>query len=151
MANELMTRIQDAGVRPGELIAANEVSEIESIVHPESGFVYSTKVGIWIGVIIGLIVGILQLVFIGSEAVANWGRVAAILVSCVGGWAMYGAIMGGSGVFSRGRLPADLEHRFEESVAREKTLVAIRLDDGRQLDAIQRTLTAAGATDIHYS
>ena len=82
---------------------SRDVPGIEPADREETDYIYSTKVGTVWGFVAGLVVGILQLITIGPAAVANWGRIIAILVSCGLGWAMYGAIAGGSGVFTRRR------------------------------------------------
>ena len=87
----------------------------ERINHPESDLIYSTTVGTSLGFIAGALVGVVQLIYVPE--LATWVHGAIILLICALGGAMYGAIAGGGGVFSRG------ENRVE------KTRVAARLKE----------------------
>ena len=81
-------------------IETRAVARAEQASTKEPDFAYSTKVGVAIGFGVGLLVGVLQLLFMGPAAVETWARVVTILISCGLGWALFGWIVGGSGVFS---------------------------------------------------
>jgi thiamine transporter ThiT len=63
-------------------------------------YTLSTLRGVGLGAIAGLIVGILQLVYIDSPALMTWPRVSSLLFWESFGWALFGFIVGGSGVFA---------------------------------------------------
>ena len=67
----------------------------------ESGLIYSTVLGTSLGFIAGAANGAVLLAYV-PEMTTTWTQGAVILLVSALGWAMYGAIIGGSGVLARG-------------------------------------------------
>jgi hypothetical protein len=91
--------------------AAGLVNEGEqrsrSLQGPEVDQTHATIVSVLVGSIIGWFMGIAQLIYIGSWEFFYWPFVSMIpLYSALGG-ALYGMIIGASGVFSKSKLAED--------------------------------------------
>ena len=63
-------------------------------------YLHSVKIGSVLGFIVGLFIGIALLLYLGSEELNNWPWVASIPLWYGIGWATYGFIIGGGGVFA---------------------------------------------------
>jgi len=149
-ANEAIVRMQQLGFRPEEVIVAKEVSEVEQLMQSESDMTRSTLLGAGYGAVVGCLLGLGQMAYIGSGIWSMWGA-AGIPIVNAGCWALVGTIVGCGGILVRKRVSSEVEHRFESEVGREKLLVAVPLRDGHQLSAVRASLSAVGATNIHYS
>lgn len=77
-------------------------------------YLYSVKIGTLLGFFTGLAIGVALLLYLGSEKLNNWPLVASIPIWNGIGWATYGFIVGGGGIFAHfGRKPAKTEKRKE--------------------------------------
>src|SRR5262245_59615077 len=65
----------------------------------KSDLMYSTVVGTSIGFVAGALMGLVQLLYVPELATWTSGRI--IVGICAIGWAGYGAIAGGAGIFKR--------------------------------------------------
>jgi hypothetical protein len=63
-------------------------------------YAYSTKIGVVLGFLTGWAIGVALLVFLQSDRLNLWPWVASIPIWNGIGWALYGFIGGGSGVFA---------------------------------------------------
>jgi len=61
--------------------------------------IYSTLVGTSIGFAAGTVMGVIQLLYVPELATWTYGSI--IVGICALGWAGYGAIAGGAGIFKR--------------------------------------------------
>jgi hypothetical protein len=70
-------------------------------------YLYSVKIGIVLGFLVGWAIGVALLVYLGSDELNNWPGVPSIPIWYGIGFATYGFIVGGSGMFANiGRKPA---------------------------------------------
>jgi len=70
-------------------------------------YLYSVKIGTLLGFIAGWVIGVALLLYLRSEALNNWPGVPSIPIWYGIGWATYGFIVGGGGMFAHvGRKPA---------------------------------------------
>jgi hypothetical protein len=70
-------------------------------------YLYSVKIGSLLGFFAGWAIGVALLLYVNSPALNNWPGVPSIPLWNGLGWATYGFIIGGSGIFSRvGKKPA---------------------------------------------
>ena len=75
-------------------------------------YLYSVKIGTVLGFIVGWLIGVALLLYLGSEDLNNWPWVASIPIWYGIGWATYGFIIGGGGLFAHlGRKAADAPAR----------------------------------------
>ena len=65
----------------------------------KSDLIYSTLVGTSIGFAAGSAMGVIQLLYVPELATWTYGSI--IVGICALGWAGYGAIAGGAGIFKR--------------------------------------------------
>jgi hypothetical protein len=86
-------------------LTANETLGVvvrrERVVDSQSPLIQSTILGTLLGFIAGAINGGILLVYV-PEMGGTWAEGAVTLLVCALGWAMYGAIIGGSGILARG-------------------------------------------------
>jgi hypothetical protein len=64
---------------------------------------YVTKLAIVVGGLIGWVIGVAQVAVIGSWDFFYWPYMPLIVLYTAFGWALFGMIIGGSGLFSRSR------------------------------------------------
>lgn len=147
-ANLVQTDLRRVGYRPDELVFASEASAVENIVHPETDLIHSTKFGIVLGFVVGSVIGAAQLLFYRSATLHMPGLAACLPLGSGLGWAAYGAILGVGGIFSRHSVPAEVEHRYEEEVGKEKMLVAVPVHSPYELDILTTSLVSLGASNI---
>ena len=75
-------------------------------------YLYSVKIGTLLGFITGWAIGVALLLYLGSEELNNWPGVPSIPIWYGIGWATYGFIVGGGGIFAHlGRKPSRAEKR----------------------------------------
>jgi hypothetical protein len=80
----------------------------------EIDYGHSIKVGVTLGFIVGALLGIGLVVYIDSPALYAWPGMISLPIVNAFGWAFYGLIVGGSGLFSEvkwNRQGASREHR----------------------------------------
>ena len=69
-------------------------------------YVYSVKIGSIFGFFVGWLLGVAMLVYVDSKELNAWPLVASIPLWNGFGWATYGFVVGGSGMFAHvGRRP----------------------------------------------
>ena len=76
-------------------------------------YAYSTKIGVVLGFITGWAIGVALLLYLQSDRLNMWPWVASIPIWNGIGWALYGFIAGGGGLFAhlgRGTEPKRAEH-----------------------------------------
>lgn len=67
---------------------------------------YSVKMGSVIGFMVGWAIGMALVLYVDSQALYQWGGAPSIPLSMGFGWALYGFIAGGGGIFAHvGRPP----------------------------------------------
>jgi hypothetical protein len=63
-------------------------------------YLYSVEIGTLLGFIVGWFIGIALLLYLGSQELNNWPWVWSIPLWYGIGWATYGFIIGGGGLFA---------------------------------------------------
>ena len=149
-ANEAITRMRLLGFEPGEVIVANQPSEVEGLIRTESEMTRSTLIGVACGFLTGVIMGFAQLAYMG-HGVWKSPDLALIPVFNGFGWALVGSIIGCGGIFGRRKVPTNVEHHYEELVSKAKLLVAVPLHNRKELPAVRATLLDVGASNIYYT
>jgi hypothetical protein len=149
-ANEAVSRMQRLGFQPEEVIVASEVSEVEKLIHTEAEVNRSTLLGVAYGAIAGFVVGLGQMVVLGPTIWSMWGA-PAIPIFNAGCWALIGSIVGCGGILGSRKVSPEVVHRLEREVERSGLLVAVPLHDKGELAQVKATLSAIGATNIHYT
>jgi hypothetical protein len=140
--------MQQVGFKPQKILIAGSANEIEGVLHPPSEFLYSARIGILWGLVAGVMVGLAQAAFIGPAVLDSWSRLAVIVAWCAFGWAIFGGIVGGSGVLSPGRVSPETEHELQQDVAKSRILLCAQSQTVADEAAMQEALAAAGATHI---
>ncbi len=93
------------------------VSELE---RAEADRTYCTKLSTVVGGLVGWVIGATQLYVIGSWDFFYWTYMPLIPFYTALGWALFGMIIGGSGLFSKSRV----SRKRSESAARHATHAA---------------------------
>lgn len=75
-------------------------------------YLYSVKIGTVLGFFVGWLLGVALLLYVDSKELNNWPLVASIPLWNGFGWATYGFVIGGGGLFAHiGRKSEELpEH-----------------------------------------
>jgi hypothetical protein len=77
---------------------------LEAVIMKEeltgADYLYSVKIGTLLGFIVGWFIGIAMLLYVGSQALNDWPWVGSIPLWYGLGWATYGFIIGGGGLFA---------------------------------------------------
>ena len=69
-------------------------------------YLYSVKIGSLFGFFVGWLIGVALLLYLDSKELNNWPGVPSIPLWNGIGWAIYGFIIGGGGIFAHvGRKP----------------------------------------------
>jgi hypothetical protein len=76
---------------------------VPALERAEADRAYVTKLAIVVGGLIGWVIGVAQLVVIGSWDFFYWPYMPLIVLYTAFGWALFGMIIGESGLFSRPR------------------------------------------------
>ena len=87
-----------AGIKQAEITFIKTVDDRQPAVRTVPDYALSLKRGVGLGAIAGLLIGILQLLYIDSPALMTWPRMLSLLFWESFGWALFGMIVGGSGV-----------------------------------------------------
>jgi hypothetical protein len=89
-----------AGFKQAEILFSKTAVEAPPPVSTVPDYALSTKRGVGLGAIAGLLIGILQLLYVDSPALMTWPRMLTILFWMSFGWALFGMVVGGSGVLA---------------------------------------------------
>jgi hypothetical protein len=149
-ADRILGRIQQAGFKPLEVVVANDATGIETLANPPQDLTRTTKWGIGLGALTGLFVGLVFMLLGGTREFFTWVGAPLIPFGAAFGWAFYGAILGGSGMFNKGALPPVLKRQFDEEISEGKVVIAIELREPKEFDSLADILYASGASDVHY-
>ena len=81
-------------------------------------YAYSVKLGSLFGFFVGWAIGIALILFLGSKELNNWPGVASIPLWYGFGWATFGFIIGGGGLFAHvGRKPQPRVDKRSDSLS----------------------------------
>jgi thiamine transporter ThiT len=95
-----------AGLKHAEITFINTADDAKTAAEAKPpvmtvpDYSLSTLRGVGLGAIAGLLLGIVQLLYIDSPALMTWPRMSTLLFWESFGWALFGFIVGGSGVFA---------------------------------------------------
>ena len=89
-----------AGIKQAEITFIKTADEKQPAVRTVPDYGLSTLRGVEMGAIAGLLIGIIQLLYIDSPALMTLPRMSSLLFWESFGWALFGMIVGGSGVFA---------------------------------------------------
>ena len=111
MNQNVNTLLSEEETETDDVLSALERTEAERT--------YCTKLGVVAGGLIGWVIGVTQLFAIGSWDFFYWAYMPLIVLYTVLGWALFGMIIGGSGLFSK-----KIAHESSESAYRHTTHAA---------------------------
>jgi formate/nitrite transporter FocA (FNT family) len=84
---------------------------LQSLIDKEKERTRWTIRGVLAGSVIGAIIGFAQLLIIGSWELVYWTWMPLIPIYSAFGWALFGMIVGGSGLFSKAEGSAEAAER----------------------------------------
>jgi hypothetical protein len=127
-AESAVIRIKRAGI---------SASVIEVLpVSAEKDFGLSTRRGVLGGAILGACMGLALVLYSNSTAFNHWGGAISLPISGAVGWALYGWILGGTGLLAG---PPESE---------SEAWVSLQLSTPNQLDKVETVLYEAGASEV---
>jgi hypothetical protein len=142
-----VSNLKSAGIHPTALTIVSRPQELEWIACPQTKLNLSLKRGIIGGAVVGALLGIVLLLYMPS-AHNPWGEASLVAWEAFG-WALFGMIVGSSGLLAESPLPESLVHHFEEAIGEGKILVSLQVASRAELDRAAATLYKIGAADIH--
>ena len=145
--DDAVSNMKTAGIHPTALTIISRPQELEWIACPQSKLNLSLKRGVYAGAIVGAVLGIVLLLYM-PPLHTPWGEASLVLWESFG-WALFGMIVGSSGLLAQSPLSADLVHHFEEAIGEGKILVSLRVASRGELDRAAATLYKVGAADMH--
>ena len=83
------------------LFSEEETDVLSVLECAEAERIYCTKLSSVIGALAGWVIGVIQLFAIGSWDFFYWPYMSLIVFYTALGWALFGMIIGGSGLFSK--------------------------------------------------
>ena len=104
------------GVAPDVSNVIAKPAEIESLTHGVSEEARNASKGAVVGKIIGLLFGAAMLSTIGFEGIPGLFEAILMLACAAFGGAMFGAIVGSTGLFAAKRISDSPENHFEEEI-----------------------------------
>jgi hypothetical protein len=150
-ADDVASRIGQLGFKLDDRAMAANASSVDEVVHSNSELIRQTKFGWLFGAMFGWHVGLALIIFIGSPALYQWGGAVLIPIGGALGWSSLGAIVGGSGLFSRSKVSPRLEDHFEREVGQGRILISLDVPSVTELDPIVQALHQAGADEVYSS
>lgn len=145
--DDAVSRLTAGGVQPSAFTIVSSRQELEWIANPQSKLDLSLKRGVLGGAAVGILIGILMLLYMGS-AHNPWGEASLVMWEAIG-CALFGMIVGSSGLFAKSPLPAQLVHHLEEAIVEGKILVSLQVKDRNELDRAANAMYQIGAADMH--
>jgi len=134
-------------IHPSAITIVSRAQELDWIATPQSKINLSLKRGVIGGAIVGAIIGLAMVLYVGSFN-TFWGELSLVVWESFG-WALFGMIVGSSGLLAESPVPRALVHHFEEALDQGKILVSLQAEDRQKLDEIASSLYSMGAADMH--
>src|SRR5439155_18263447 len=107
------------------------------------------KRGVIGGAIVGAVIGVALLLYLPSLH-TPWGEASLVAWESFG-WALFGMIVGSSGLLAKAPLPENLVHHFEEAIGEGKILISLQVENPTELSQAAETLYNMGAADMHLT
>jgi len=145
--DEAVSTLKNEGVCPTALTIVSRPQDLEAIACPDAKVNLSIKRGVVGGAGVGALIGIAMILYMGS-AHNPWGEASLVMWDAFG-WALFGMIIGSSGLLAKSPLPAALVQHFEEAIEEGKILVSLQVKDTRDLNRVAEALYKIGAADMH--
>ena len=142
-----VSNLKTTGIYPTQFTIVSRPQELEWIACPQSKLNLSLKRGIIGGAVAGALIGIAMLLYIPSLH-TPWGEASLVAWESFG-WALFGMIVGSSGLLATAPLPANLVKHFEEAIDEGKILISLQVENRNELDRAAAALYKMGAADMH--
>jgi hypothetical protein len=150
-AREVVAAIKRMNIKFKNISVIDDNAGLERSNHPKTEELRNAMNGSIGGAVVGLLNGVATLMVIGAAATPGILGVALIVGFSVLGGAMFGAIIGSTGLFAKPRIPVRLEQRYQEQVSRGGVLISVELIDPKQRNRFIAAIHALTVSDIHYS
>jgi len=147
-AEKAQQKVRSEGFRASDMAVITSAADMDTTLRPESDFPLSIKRGVIGGAIVGFIFGLGFVFLSGSPEFIHWGGMLSIPIAESAGWALFGMILGASGILAVTTVSSQLEERLEKELTRGRVLLAIRLHQEKEIDKIAAILYQAGAADV---
>lgn len=145
--DDAVKTMKGAGVHPIAMTIISRSQELEWIACPQSKVSRSLQTGVIGGAVVGACIG-MALLLCTPPLHNPWGG-ASLVVCEAFGWALFGMIVGSSGLLSRATLSAHLLRHFEEAIEEGKILISVQVKNRAELDRAAASLYQVGAADMH--
>jgi hypothetical protein len=103
------------------------------------------------GTVIGLLFGAAVLSTMGFAGIPGIFEAILLLACAALGGAMFGAIVGSTGLFARKRLSTPLEYHLAEEVGLGHIVISVKTNSSNQRELLLRAIESLGLTEVYYS
>src|SRR5215831_15421838 len=145
--DDAVSKMAIEGIHPTALTIVSRPQELEWIACPQATLNFSMKRGVLGGAVVGALIRIALLLYMPS-AHNPWGEASLVAWESFG-WALFGMIVGSSGLLAKSPLPTSLVDHLEEAIGEGKILVSLQVENRKQLDEAAAALYKIGAADMH--
>jgi hypothetical protein len=145
--NTAIATIRAEGVEPSALKLISRPQELDWVACPQPKLNLSLQRGVIYGAILGALLGLAMALFMGR--VEGFWQVVTLMFWESLGWALFGMIVGSSGLLARPRLASKLVHHLEEAIGEGKILLSLQVPTRAELNRAAQTLYKMGAADMH--
>ena len=145
--NTAIATIRAEGVEPSALKLISRPQELDWVACPQPKLNLSLQRGVVYGAILGALLGLAMALFMGR--VEGFWQVVTLMFWESLGWALFGMIVGSSGLLARPRLASKLVHHLEEAIGEGKILLSLQVPTRAELNRAAQTLYKMGAADMH--
>ncbi len=128
-AESAVNRIKSAGIPASDILVVP--------VEPERDMALSIKRGVLWGGILGALMGVAIILYSASPAFNHWGGIVSIPITGAFGWALYGWILGGTGLLAGSR-----------KTTKAETVLSFQLENPDELGKVETVLKEAGASGV---
>src|SRR5262249_30528347 len=150
-AQEIIEKIQKMGIDPDALIVVAKPEEVDGAVNGAWDEARNAANGAVGGSILGLLFGVAVLSTMGFAGIPGVFEAVLLLACAALGGAMFGAIVGSTGLFAKKRIPKPLERHFEEEISQGGVLLSIQVRSVAERDRLIGTMNALGVAEVHYA
>jgi hypothetical protein len=149
-ARGVVEEIKTLGIDPDKLKVIAKPDQI-GFSTCESEELRNASKGAITGTIIGLLFGAAVLGTMGIAGISGVFEAILLLACAAFGGAMFGAIVGSTGLFARKRISTPLEYHLAEEVGSGHILISVRAKNANERERLIRAIEGLGMTDVYYS
>jgi hypothetical protein len=149
-ARNIVEEIKTMGVAPEAVKVISKPDQVGNIDRNSEELRNALRGAVG-GTVIGSLFGAAVLNTMGMAGIPGIFEAVLLLACAALGGAMFGAIVGSTGLFARKRLSTPLEYHLENEITYGHILVSVRAENPNEREDMIGLMHILGATDVHYT